>query len=76
MGELTFNSGYTTDRGVVFIEPCGIGPSNCDKIVGVLKVGSYYIPKSLFPEPGWSSTWGDIGTVTSIYMTWDGEWGS
>jgi hypothetical protein len=74
------NAFSTTDRELVYIDDTGylggLGPSNCDKIVDVLKIGSSYIPRSLFPEPGWSSTWENAGTVTSIYMTWDGEWGS
>jgi len=67
----------TVDRGVVFIDCTGIlgsyGPSSCDKIVDVV-VGSKYVPVSIFPEPGWSSTWEETGTVTSISITWDGEW--
>jgi hypothetical protein len=75
------NAFNTTDNGMVYIDDTGLSSGysysgSCDKIVDVLKVGSSYIPRSLFPEPGWSSTWGDIGTVTSIYMTWDGEWGN
>jgi hypothetical protein len=74
------NAFSTTDRGLVYIDDTGylggLGPSNCDKIVDVLKIGSLYVPRSLFPEFGWSSTWENAGTVTSIYMTWDGEWGS
>ncbi|MFA5760632.1 MAG: hypothetical protein WC877_02625, partial [Dehalococcoidales bacterium] len=66
----------TIDRGLVYIDCTGIsgyGPSNCDKIVNV-KNGEHYVPISLFPEAGWSSTWGDMGIVTDIYITWDGEW--
>jgi len=68
----------TTDRGVVFIDCTGMSsepkPSSCDKIVDVLKIGSSYIPRSLFPEPGWSDYYENAGTVTSIFMTWDGRW--
>ncbi|MBN1644380.1 MAG: hypothetical protein JW856_06150 [Dehalococcoidales bacterium] len=67
----------TTDRGIVYIDVTGIsntyGPSSCDKIVHV-QIGQEYIPTSLFPEPGWESTWDSMGTVTSIYLTWDGNW--
>jgi hypothetical protein len=66
----------TIDRGLVYIDCTGIsgyGPSNCDKIVNV-KNGEHYIPISIFPESGWSSTWQDMGIVTDIYITWDGEW--
>jgi hypothetical protein len=66
----------TTDKGIVFIDDTGItsfGPSNCDKIVDV-EIGKQYIPISLFPESGWSSTWDSLGIVTDIFITWDGEW--
>jgi hypothetical protein len=66
----------TTDRGLVYIDDTGIsggGPSNCDKIVS-LKIGNSYIPQSLFPEYGWDSTWSNSGIVTSIYITWGGNW--
>jgi hypothetical protein len=72
------NAFDTTDGGLVYIDDTGylgsLGPSSCDKIIDVLKVGNSYIPRSLFPEPGWSTTWENAGTVTSIYMTWDGNW--
>jgi hypothetical protein len=71
------NAFYTMDSGTIYIDDTGVtgyGPSNCDKIIDVLKVGSNYVPRSLFPEKGWSSTWGDIGIVTSIYTTYDGNW--
>jgi len=70
------NAFNTTDRGMVYIDDTGIsrpGPSNCDKIVNV-SIGGSYIPRSLFPEEGWSSTWENVGTVTNIFITWDGEW--
>jgi hypothetical protein len=70
------NAFDTTDRGLVYIDDTGVtgrGPSSCDKIVTV-KIGNSYIPTSLFPESGWSSTWGNVGTVTSMYITWDGSW--
>lgn len=67
----------TTDRGLIYIDDTGLSgshPLSCDKIIDVFKVGSSYIPRSFFPERGWSSTWGNMGTVTSIYVTWDGNW--
>ncbi len=74
----TLNAFETIDRGLVYIDDTGylsgFSPSSCDKIINVLKVGSQYSPNSLFPESGWSSTWENAGTVTSIYMTWDGNW--
>jgi DNA-directed RNA polymerase subunit RPC12/RpoP len=66
----------TTDRGMIYIDDTGVagyGPSNCDKIVS-LKINTHYIPKSLFPEKGWKTTWEDAGIVTGIYLTWDGDW--
>ncbi len=66
----------TTDKGFIYIDDTGIflyGPSNCDKIVDV-QVGKQYVPKSLFPEPGWYSTWDSIGTVINVFTTWDGDW--
>ncbi len=72
------NAFNTTDRGIVYIDCTGVASglklSNCDKIVDVLRVGSNYIPRSLFPEAGWSEYYENAGTVTSIYMTWDGNW--
>lgn len=63
------NAFKTTDRGLVFIESTGIqdstGPANADKVV-VVKVGKNYVPRSLFPEPGWSSAWGNMGRVLDI----------
>lgn len=77
------NSGHalvafeTTDRGLIYIDDTGgsgnNGPSNCDKVVDV-QIGKSYVPQSLFPEPGWSSTWDSMGTVTNIFLTWDGKW--
>jgi hypothetical protein len=66
----------TTDRGLIYVDDTGIssyGPSNCDKIVNV-KNGEHYIPISIFPESGWSSTWEDMGIIEDIFTTWDGEW--
>jgi hypothetical protein len=76
-----FSSGYhslnafkTTDQGLVFIDCTGLeawesGPSNRDKTVNV-KLGRSYVPKSLFPESGWSSTWGNMGTVLDVEIYW------
>lgn len=66
----------TTDKGIVYVDCTGYwlyGPSNCDKEVNV-KVGRHYVPVSMFPEKGWSSTWEDMGVVTEIFMAWDGDW--
>lgn len=72
------NAFDTTDRGIVYIDCTGFDsvskPSSCDKVVDVLRVGSDYIPRSMFPEVGWSDVWGNVGTVTSVFVCWDGEW--
>ena len=65
------NAFETTDKGLVYID-CTAAPGyrgNADKTVDV-KVGGQYIPKSLFPEPGWSSTWGNMGTVLDVQIRW------
>jgi len=71
------NAFETTDRGLIYIDdtgsPSDYGPSNCDKIVDV-KIGKQFIPQSLFPEPGWYSTWDSMGTINGIFVTWDGDW--
>jgi hypothetical protein len=64
----------TTDRGLVFIDCTGLeasepGPSNRDKTVNV-RLGRSYIPESLFSESGWSSTWGNMGTVLDVQIYW------
>ena len=65
------NAFETTDKGLVYID-CTAAPGysgNADKTVDV-KVGGQYIPKSLFPELGWSSTWGNMGTVLDVEIYW------
>jgi hypothetical protein len=72
------NAFETTDRGIVYVDCTGSSrspkPSNCDKVIEVLQVESEYVPRSLFPEPGWSSTYQSLGEVTNIFISWDGEW--
>jgi exonuclease VII small subunit len=68
------NAFKTTDRGLVFIDCTGLvawepGPSNCDKIVDV-RLGKRYVPKSLFPESGWSVTWESLGIVHDVEIYW------
>lgn len=74
-GLVAFN---TSDRGLIYIDDTGAAvlpkPSNCDKIIDALEIGLSYVPRSLFPEPGWETTWENVGVVTDIYMTWDGNW--
>jgi len=68
------NAFKTTDRGLVFVDCTGLsasepGPSNCDKTVDV-RLGKRYVPKSLFPESGWSVTWENMGTVYDVQVYW------
>jgi len=73
-GNHALNAFKTTDRGLVFIDCTGLevsqpGPSNRDTTVDV-RLGRSYIPKSLFPESGWSVTWGNMGTVRDVEIYW------
>jgi hypothetical protein len=64
----------TTDRGTVYIDVTNApGPSRCVTTID-LKEGGQYIPQSVFPDPGWGSTWGSMGTVAGIEVLWDGSW--
>ena len=68
------NAFKTTDKGLVFMDCTGLlasepGPSNCDKTVDV-RLGKRYVPKSLFPESGWSVTWESIGVVHDVQIYW------
>ena len=68
------NAFKTTDRGLVFIDCTGLsawqsGPSNLDKIVDV-RLGRSYVPKSLFPESGWSIYWEDVGRILDVQVYW------
>jgi hypothetical protein len=70
----SLNAFQTTDRGLVFIDCTGreasqSSPSNCDKTVDV-RLGKSYVPKSLVPECGWSTTWGDMGTILDVEIYW------
>jgi hypothetical protein len=68
----------TIDRGLIYIDDTGtiggIGPINNDTIVDVLEIGEEYNPRFLFPSGGWYIPSGEMGIVTDIYITWDGEW--
>ena len=73
-GYHAFNAFKTTDSGLVFIDCTGLkasqpSPSNCDKTVDV-ELGKRYVPKSLFPESGWSVTWGNMGTILDVEIYW------
>ena len=65
------NAFETTDKGLVYID-CTAAPGysgNADKIVDVI-VGGEYVPNSIFPEFGWGSTWGNMGTVLDVQIHW------
>jgi len=62
------NAFETTDQGLVYIDctgALGSNSGNCDKIVDV-SVDKHYIPRSIFPKPGWRVRWGDMGIVEEI----------
>jgi hypothetical protein len=68
------NAFQTTDKGLIYIDDTNTqGPTRSVKTVNV-QVGQEYVPQSLFPESGWSSTYYSLGTVTSIFITWAGSW--
>jgi len=65
-GGHALNAVQTTDRGLVYIDCTGANVGiNADKTVDV-KEGKEYIPHSIFPEPGWSSVWENMGAVKKI----------
>ena len=75
---IPYNTGHalnafdTTDRGLVYIDCTGLpGGFACsaDKEI-VASIGSEYIPESIFPCAGWSSTWDSMGIVTSVDVQW------
>jgi hypothetical protein len=62
------NAFNTVDRGLVYIDDtrtAGIGPANQDNIVSI-QLGKQYIPKALFPTPGWHSTSLSMGIVVGV----------
>jgi hypothetical protein len=66
------NAFNTIDDGLVYIDDTGRSSySSCsaDKKVTV-SIGRQYIPKSIFPCAGWSSTWESSGTVTNVSIQW------
>ncbi|MFC1900360.1 hypothetical protein ACFLYN_02085 [Chloroflexota bacterium] len=67
----------TTDRGLVYIDCTGImgdyGPPNNDMIVEI-QLENEYNPQFLFPSEGWYVPSGQMGEVTDMFVTWDGEW--
>jgi len=70
----SLNAFKTRDSGLIFVDCTGLqlgepGPSNRDKVVYV-RMGRSYVPKSLLPEPGWSATWENMGTVRDVQIYW------
>ncbi len=66
------NAFNTSDRGLVYIDDTGTEagyPCSADKVV-TLRIGREYIPESIFPCPGYSSTWESQGTVDSYQVHW------
>jgi len=73
-GYQSLNAFQTTDRGLVFIDCTGREaslprPSSCDKTVNA-GLGKSYVPKSLFPECGWPTTWENMGTILDVEIYW------
>ena len=65
-GGHALNAFETTEKGLVFIDCTGfLSGVNADKIVDV-EVGKNYVPRSIFPEPGWSDIWDSMGKVERI----------
>jgi len=68
IGGHALNAFETTDKGLVYIDCTGSTNDlsiNGDTIVDA-KVGRDYIPLSIFPEPGWSVEWENLGKVLKI----------
>jgi len=65
-GGHALNAFETTDKGLVYIDCTSSNQGvNSDKIVEVV-AGKEYVPRSIFPEPGWSDTWDSMGKVEKI----------
>ena len=65
-GGHALNAFETTDRGLVFIDCTSSNQGvNADKIV-IVEVGKDYVPRSIFPEPGWYDVWANMGEVLEI----------
>jgi len=72
------NAFQTTDRGLIYVDATGMSPNipHPSRPISTVNiaVGQQYIPISLFSEAGWQSASESMGTVTNIFMTWDGNW--
>lgn len=71
------NAFMTTDKGLIFVDCTGLlagrpRPSNCDRTVDV-ELGKEYIPVMIFPEAGWRTVWGDVGTVSDVQVYWQSD---
>jgi len=65
-GGHALNAFETTDRGLVFIDCTSSNQGmNADKTV-IVEVGKDYVPRSIFPEPGWYDVWANMGKVLEI----------
>lgn len=65
-GGHALNAFETTDRGLIFIDCTSSNQGvNSDKIVDV-EAGKEYVPRSIFPEPGWSDVWESMGKIQQI----------
>ena len=77
------NSGHalnvfeTVDRGLVFIDSTGslggYGPLHGEATTNFLEVGQPYNLVFVFPTD-WIMPAGQMGTITNILITWDGDW--
>lgn len=63
---------FKTDKGLVYIDDTGTEisfPCSADKTV-TLRVGREYVPESIFPCTGYSSTWESLGVVSRFRVVW------
>jgi len=82
--DMNNNSGHacnvfkTTDEGSIYIDDTGSldadGLPNRDMIVDIVEVGQPYNPRFLFPSDEWIVPSEQMGTVTDVFVTWDGDW--
>jgi hypothetical protein len=65
------NAFETTDKGLIYIDDTGTrsGGINADKTVEIA-VGQEFTPVSIFPNPGYGTTWDSLGTVSCFKVTW------
>jgi hypothetical protein len=67
------NAFMTTDRGLVFIDCTGVsdrsGLYSCDKTV-IVKLADDYVPERMVPQPGWQTTWENMGMILDVQVYW------